>query len=353
MLLQSKSSQTEIEELLKFIKGNPDSRELQRALAVKLVFENYSYSQIQQVLNVSLGFISKWTTVFKSQGIGGLKLGYKGDPGYLTLEQKSKVITWLKNKDYWDLAEVEFYLSESYGISFKSKQSYYDLFTLAGISWKKSPKKNPKKEPELVKLKKKEITDFLKESSPDIAAGTLTVFILDECHLLWGDTCGYIWGKTNIRIEVPITNQRERQTYFGALDYGKKEFLVQGYPTANSECTVEFLKYLRSQRPNQRIAVIWDGASYHKYGEFKKYLESVNEGLKKSEWLITCILFAPNAPEQNPVEDIWLQAKNFVRKYYHFCKNFAVVKKLFTFFTHHQIFDFPKLNEYAYSSQIE
>jgi len=353
MLLQSKSSQTEIEELLKFIKGNPDSRELQRALAVKLVFENYSYSQIQQVLNVSLGFISKWTTVFKSQGIGGLKLGYKGDPGYLTFEQKSKVITWLKNKDYWDLAEVEFYLSESYGISFKSKQSYYDLFTLAGISWKKSQKKNPKKEPELVKLKKKEITDFLKESSADIAAGTLTVFILDECHLLWGDTCGYIWGKTNIRIEVPITNQRERQTYFGALDYGKKEFLVQGYPTANSKCTVEFLKYLRSQRPNQRIAVIWDGASYHKYGEFKKYLESVNEGLKKSEWLITCILFAPNAPEQNSVEDIWLQAKNFVRKYYHFCKNFAVVKKLFTFFTHHQIFDFPKLNEYAYSSQIE
>jgi len=353
MLLQSKSSQSEIEELLKFIKGNPDSRELQRALAVKLVFENYSYSQIQQVLNVSLGFISKWTTVFKSQGIGGLKLGYKGDPGYLTLEQKSKVITWLKNKDYWDLAEVEFYLSESYGISFKSKQSYYDLFTLAGISWKKSQKKNPKKDPELVKLKKKEITDFLKESSADIAAGTLTVFILDECHLLWGDTCGYIWGKTNIRIEVPITNQRERQTYFGALDYGKKEFLVQGYPTANSECTVEFLKYLRSQRPNQRIAVIWDGASYHKYGEFKKYLESVNEGLKKSEWLITCILFAPNAPEQNPVEDIWLQAKNFVRKYYHFCKNFAVVKKLFTFFTHHQIFDFSKLNEYAYSSQIE
>ncbi len=353
MLLQSKSSQTEIEELLKFIKGNPDPRELQRALAVKLVGENYSYSQIQQILNVSIGFISKWNTVFKSQGLGGLKLGYKGDPGYLTFDQKTEVITWLKTKDYWNLAELELYISENHGVSFKSKQSYYDLFTLAGISWKKSQKKNPKKDPKLVELKKKEITDFLKESSADIAAGTLTVFIIDECHLLWGDTCGYIWGKTNIRIEIPMTNERERQTYFGALDYGKKEFLVQGYPTANSESTVEFLKYLRSQRPNQRIAVIWDGASYHKYAEFKKYLESINEGLKKSDWLITCILFAPNAPEQNPVEDIWLQAKNFVREYYHLCRSFAVVKKLFTFFTHHQIFDFPKLNEYAYSSQLE
>ncbi len=71
--------------------------------------------------------------------------------------------------------------------------------------------------------------------------------------------------------------------------------------------------------------MLWDGASYHKYGEFKKYLKSINEGLEKSDWLITCILFAPNAPEQNPVEDIWLQAQNFVRKYYHLCKCFAIV----------------------------
>ena len=41
----------------------------------------------------------------------------------------------------------------------------------------------------------------------------------DECHLVWGDTCGYVWGKTQERIEVPMTNERERQTYYGALDY--------------------------------------------------------------------------------------------------------------------------------------
>jgi len=40
----------------------------------------------------------------------------------------------------------------------------------------------------------------------------------DECHPV-GDVCGYIWGKTNIRIEVPIVNERQKQTYYGALDY--------------------------------------------------------------------------------------------------------------------------------------
>ena len=244
------------------------------------------------------------------------------------------------------MRELESYVDANYGVNFKSKQSYYDLFALAGISWKKSQKRNPRLDSKLVEQKKKEITKFIKEWQAKTTTGALTVFMLDECHLLWGDACGYVWGKTNTRVEVPMTNQRERQTYFGALDYGKKEFLVQGYPTANSENTVKFLKYLRSQRPDQQIAVIWDGASYHKSKELQEYLESVNGGLEKSQWQVTCILFAPNAPEQNPVEDIWLQAKNFIRKYYHLSKSFSLLKKLFELTTNHQIFDFPKLYEY-------
>ncbi|WP_371128348.1 hypothetical protein [Gloeomargarita lithophora] len=38
---------------------------------------------------------------------------------------------------------------------YKSKKSYYSLFSEAGITWKRSQKTNPKSEPELVKKKKK------------------------------------------------------------------------------------------------------------------------------------------------------------------------------------------------------
>ena len=50
-------------------------------------------------------------------------------------------------------------------------------------------------------------------------AGKLTVWFIDECHLLWGDMLGYVWGKQSERLEVPITNERERVTYYGALNY--------------------------------------------------------------------------------------------------------------------------------------
>ncbi len=53
------------------------------------------------------------------------------------------------------------------------------------------------------------------------------VIMIDECHLLWGDILGYAWGRTDERIEIPIKNERERQTYYGAFDYQTKEFIVQ------------------------------------------------------------------------------------------------------------------------------
>ena len=145
---------SQLDELIEFIKGKADSRELKRAIAVKLVLEEYAYPKIQSILNVSAGFISKWKTTFLSQGIEGLVLKYKGAKPLLNAREKQAILEWLKQKDYWDLQELYSYILVNYQVSFKSKQSYYDLFKEAGISWKKSQKKNPNKDPELVKKKR-------------------------------------------------------------------------------------------------------------------------------------------------------------------------------------------------------
>ena len=49
--------------------------------------------------------------------------------------------------------------------------------------------------------------------------------------------------------------------------------------------------------------------------EFCQYLEKVNQGKLEKDWLIKCIKLAPNAPEQNPIENVWLQGKEMLRKY--------------------------------------
>ena len=75
--------------------------------------------------------------------------------------------------------------------------------------------------------------------------GLVRVLMLDKCHLLWRDLCGYVWGKSNERIEVDMTNYRNKQTYYGAVDYHTGEFLIKAYPKGNSDQTIEFLQYLQ------------------------------------------------------------------------------------------------------------
>ncbi|PSB24710.1 transposase, partial [Chlorogloea sp. CCALA 695] len=104
---------------------------------------------------------------------------------------------------------------------------------------------------------------------------------------------------TNERIEIPVINERQKQTYYGALNLYTQRFLVKAYDKGDSQSTIAFLQYLRSQCPH-RIALIWDGATYHRSGEVRTYLASVNQQLNELDWQITCIRFAPNAPAQNP-----------------------------------------------------
>jgi len=184
-----------------------------------------------------------------------------------------------------------------------------------------------------------------------IAAGSVKVMLLDECHLLWGDICGYGWSRRNQRVEVEVKSTQERQTYYGALDYLSKRFVVQQYSAGNQDNTIEFLKYLQSlAEESTRWIIIWDGASYHRSAKVQAFLSQLNDGRPEPDWKMTWVRLAPNAPEQNPVEDVWLQAKQFVRKYARMFTKFRSVKLLFELVTHLQTFAFPKAFMYGYCS---
>ncbi len=319
-LLEQQQKDEKIAVLTQFIGSKPEARELKRALAVKMALQGTLYAKITELVGMHKTCITTWKQKFEAEGIEGIRLGYRGAENYLTPEQRAEVITWLKTRDYWNIDELVSYLDEYYHVIYKSKQSYYQLLSLAKISWKKSQKTNPSHDPELVKKKREEIQDFGKRNFDEIEAGRLIVFFVDECHLLGDDGCGYVWGRTDMRIEIPLKNIKDRQTYYGALNYQSQEFIAREYSAGNSENTVKFIQDLQNLHPERRIALIWDGAKYHKSDAIKEFLASVNQSHEPEQWHITCILFAPNAPEQNPVEDVWLQAKNFLRKFWPVCK---------------------------------
>lgn len=209
----SESKEAEIKDLEDFIRSNPDARELKRALAVKLALEGYAYRAVKKSLGVSYGFISKWKTRFEAWGIPGIKLAYKGSQSFLKKEQVEEVIAWIISQKHWDISELEVYLIEQYDVIFQSPQSYYTLLSQARISWQKSQQVNPRKDPELVKKRTEEIAELLESRRQEIETGRLVVYLIDECHLLWNDICGYLWNFMKEPLKIPLLNPKERQTY--------------------------------------------------------------------------------------------------------------------------------------------
>ena len=81
-----------------------------------------------------------------------------------------------------------------------------------------------------------------------------------------------------------MTNQRQKQTYYGVLNVFNQEFFVKAFDQGNSESTIAFLQALLAECPQPRIALIWDGATYHRSQAVKDYLALVNRLCLNKRW---------------------------------------------------------------------
>jgi transposase len=339
-------TEPQIQELDTWIKSNPDPREIKRALAVKLALSGWSCQATSDLLQISNGFISKWKKRYKESGIEGLRLSYNGKRSYLSDEQKQETIVWIQQQEFWDLSELECYLIEQFDVLFQSPASYYALLKEARITWQKAQKKSPKKDPELVKQKNQEIREVIEVAKPRIEVQKVVVYALDESHLLEGNLISHLFGRSQNRLYFPLDNEKNRQTYYGALNLCNPKLVLEKYPAGNGENTVDFLKKLIARHPEQQLIIFWDGATYHKGKIMREFLTQVNANLEPSSWKVYCHLFAPYAPEENPIESVWLELKRLLRRCYRFCKDFSIIKRLFEMFVKYQLFNFPRLENY-------
>ena len=143
-----------------------------------------------------------------------------------------------------------------------------------------------------------------------------------------------------------MANVKQRQTYYGVMNLYNQEFILSPYERGNGASTVSFIESLQGLYPDKKLIFLWDGASYHGSEEVQAYLNKVNQGLDEKEWKVTGWLFAPNAPDQNSVEAVWLQGKNFLRKHCYENKTFQQVKRSFFNFLNKKVFNFEKSSWY-------
>jgi hypothetical protein len=62
-----------------------------------------------------------------------------------------------------------------------------------------------------------------------------------------GDLVGEAWSKSKERVEIPINNYKDRQTYYGALNWLEPDLILEKYSTENGENTVKFVENLQKK----------------------------------------------------------------------------------------------------------
>jgi transposase len=125
-------------------------------MAVKLVLLEFEPRDIAELLRVTESFVSKWKGLCFEHGVDAFVLKYHGYQGYLTPDQRQSIIEWIKAQKIRNIDNLIAFIRTTYRIEFKSRQSYYDLFTAAGITWKRAQSQHPDKDLDRIAIKKRD-----------------------------------------------------------------------------------------------------------------------------------------------------------------------------------------------------
>jgi len=147
---------TDLEDL---IKHSTKASEIKRGIAIKQDLAGNRRKLIAEILSVTEAFISKWRFIYDEYGVNGLISTHQGAKprAFLSEEQRSTVLSHIRSHSIFGFSDLVSYLQNSYGVSFKSHQSYYELLHEAGMSWHKSQKTNPRRDEQKVEARRREI----------------------------------------------------------------------------------------------------------------------------------------------------------------------------------------------------
>lgn len=120
---------------------------------------------------------------------------------------------------------------------------------------------------------------------------------MDEARFGTHSKIGHGWFPTGERSRVNVKLGFKNFYVYSAIEPETGEVFSLIFPKVNAECMSLFLKEMAEKYPLDQIALVMDGAGWHRA---KKLLVPGN---------IKTIYLPPYSPELNPVERFWLQVK--------------------------------------------
>lgn len=174
-----------------------------------------------------------------------------------------------------------------------------------GFSWKKAKKLLNKGNT----AKRAEFLEKITELLDDALDQKRLLIYIDEAHIHLDTDEGYGWSIRGERFWVSSSSPgRKKVSFYGVYIYNQAQTRIFPYDKAEKINTIDVLKKLRVEFPEQQMTVIWDGAPYHR----AKLVQNA-----ASEMDIHLQPLPGYSPDFMPVEHLWQWLREDIT--YHVC----------------------------------
>jgi transposase len=163
-----------------------------------------------------------------------------------------------------------------------------------GLSWKKAKKLLGRADPRRRQAFVEQVQDLLAGAQQD---RHLLVY-LDEAHIHQDAGLGHGWSARGRRFWVASHSPRlaDRLSFYGLYLYNEGAVRLWPYARANGANTIDVLRRLRAEWPDQRLILLWDGAPYHRAGTVRQAAADLR---------IELVPLPGYSPDLMPVEPLW------------------------------------------------
>lgn len=282
-----------------------------RAHAILMRDRGMDIQNISYLVFRSERVVTRWLKEFSLRRISSLFSGYvkNENASKLTREQKEEVRKVLSQPpndqgiptEFWDIPKLREYVSSVFGVVYESDQSYHFLLKFSNLSFKYPDKLSPRRNEDEIEKRIKEIQQEIK---PLLTNPSWIVLAADETRVQLEAEIRRAWLVKGKRTIVKTERSDEHQNYLGFLDQKYGTCQVFRIERGNQVETIKVLKSLLKQYSNKKVCVVWDNARWHK-GKLIRYHLTKGRALER----LHLISFPPYAPEHNPIEHVWQQAK--------------------------------------------
>ena len=263
--------------------------------------------------------VQEWLAEWRATRMCSVLTGHAGNQNAakLTRDQKEELKAILAqppsrsgvHAEFWDVPAMREVVKIMFDVEYQADSSYQLLLRFCGLSLELP---DPFDEHRNEKAITRRMAEVKTQVNALLDAGW-EVYTADEVRLEHEAETRRMQPPKGQRTKLSVDRQKTSQSFFGALSLTSKK--VKLYPiegNQNTEQTILALERLQRETETEKIAVVLDNARFH----HAKALTGLYEPGQLLE-RITPIYLPPYAPDHNPVEHVWNEAKNNIANIQH------------------------------------